>query len=138
MREDRNSLNSTCLCVMFLLSTSGRKLDMASLIEELFVGTKWEVARSIYSHFGIVTRRKHHGRMVGAIEGNIVCGVLGIRYTNTLDQAHSTWENGIMTFHMHDHRDHRNIPKDSHKISMQHKECILLDIKCRNASKEFE
>ena len=64
---------------------------MASLIKELFVCTKREVARHIYSHFRIVTRCKCDARMVGAIERNIVCGILGIRYANTLDQAHATW-----------------------------------------------
>ena len=45
---DRYSLNSTCLCMMLLLSTGGCKLDMVSLVKEFFMHMKWKVGRSIY------------------------------------------------------------------------------------------
>lgn len=137
MREDRYSLDSTCLCTTLLLGTGGHKLDMVSLVKEFFMHTKWKIGRSIYSDLGIVTRYEH-SRMIGAIERNVVCGIPGIRYMNTLDQTHATWENGIMTFHTHDHGDRQNIPKDSHKISAQCKEFVLFDIECRNSSQEFK
>ena len=136
MREKRDSFDSTCLHTALLLSASGHKLDMASLIKELFMCTKWKVGRSIYCDFCIVTCE--HNWVIGMIEWDIVGGIPGVWYTNALDQTDTTWENSIVTFHVQNHGYHRNITKSSNEVCMEQEEFILLNIKCGYPSKELK
>ena len=136
MREERDSFDSTRLCATLLLSTSGRKLDMACLIKELFMRMKWKIGRSVYCDFCIVTCE--HDWVIGAIEWDIVGGILGVGYTNTLDQTHTTWENPIVAFHVQNHGYRWNITKSSNEVRMERKEFILLGIECGYPRKEFQ
>ena len=72
------------------------------------------------------------------IEWKIMSGVPGIRYTNTLDHTHATWENGVVTFHSHNHGNGQYISKDGNKICMQSEHFILLNVKCSDATEEFK
>ena len=136
MRGEWDSFDSTHLCVMLLLSASGRKLDMARLIKELLMCTKWKVGRSVYRNFCIVTCE--HDWVIGAIEWDIVGGISGVGYTNTLDQTHTTWENPIVAFHAQNHGYRRNITKSSDEVRVERKEFILLGIECGYPCEEFQ
>jgi hypothetical protein len=77
-------------------------------------------------------------RMVGTVKRHIVSGISRIRNPDALDHTHTTRVNSIMPFHSHNHGNGRDIPENDKKICMESEQFISLNVKCSDASKEFE
>ena len=110
---------------------------MARLLQELLVGPKREVCWIVDGNFQVIIIFQYE-RMIGAIEWDIMSSVPAFWNSNALDHTHATWENGVMTFHSHNHGYGWYISKDSNKVGMQLEHFVLLNVKRRDATKEFE
>ena len=76
--------------------------------------------------------------MVAVGQGHVKHLVLQVQDMDTKNHAHSTGTQAIVSFHVHEHGDSRNITKASNDIGMEGKKLPQEGIVCRHADCKLE
>ena len=77
-------------------------------------------------------------RVAGAVKRDIVDRILRVGNTYAANATHATWACTVVAFHVHHHRDRRNVAKDQDEECTEGKERITERIICVNANSETE
>ena len=78
-----------------------------------------------------------HG-MIAAGQQHVECLVSQVRDANSDDTAHLTGTQAIVSFHVHEHGNSRNIAKASDEVGVEDEKVSREGIICRHASRKLE
>ena len=76
--------------------------------------------------------------MIAAGQRHVECLVSRVRDANSDDTTHSTGTQAIVSFHVHEHGNSRNIAKASDEVGVEGEKVSREGIICRHASRELE